>query len=332
MKKGIFRIVATLALLAVFASGAIAAWKPAKNLNVIVPWNPGGASDLTARMVASEMEKPLGVRISITNTPGGSGAIGTKNMFEAPHDGYTLSGNATNSIVTYQAMELLPNSHKEYNSYLAVFTPNVICVGADSKIKDIPDLLATMKARKVTVGSAGVGAGGHQAAEFFKAATGFAYTHVPYAGGAPAVTATVSGEVEVVMQLSMEVVEMLRAKQLRALAVMDKEPLEVEGYGTIPAVTKWIPNLPTVGSYFGLFATKDIPAEANQGIIDAFKVACNSKAVKDFAISKGAKPVCIYGAEADRISDEAASLICWVLYDNGVIKTSPEKFAIPRAK
>lgn len=330
--KAAFRIAATLALVAILASGAMAAWKPTKNLNIIVPWNPGGASDLTARMVASEMEKPLGVRISITNTPGGSGAIGTKNMFDAPHDGYTLSGNATNSIVTYQNMELLPNSHKEYNSYLAVFTPNVICVGYNSPIKDIPGLLAVMKTRKVTVGSAGVGAGGHQAAEFFKAATGLAYTHVPYAGGAPAVTATVSGEVEVVMQLSMEVVEMLRAKQLRALAVMDKEPLEVQGYGTIPAITAWLPNLPTVGSYFGLFAPKDIPAEANEGIIEAFKVACNTQTVKDFAISKGAKPVCIYGAEADKISDQAASLICWVLFDNGVIKKSPDTFGIPRLK
>jgi len=332
VKRTAFRIAATLALVLILASGAMAAWKPTKNLNIIVPWNPGGASDLTARMVASEMEKPLGVRISITNTPGGSGAIGTKNMFDAPHDGYTLSGNATNSIVTYQNMELLPNSHKEYNSYLAVFTPNVICVGYNSPIKDIPGLLAVMKTRKVTVGSAGVGAGGHQAAEFFKAATGLAYTHVPYAGGAPAVTATVSGEVEVVMQLSMEVVEMLRAKQLRALAVMDKEPLEVQGYGTVPAITTWIPNLPTVGSYFGLFAPKDIPADANEGIIEAFKVACNTQAVKDFAISKGAKPVCIYGAEADKISDQAASLICWVLFDNGVIKKSPDTFGIPRLK
>ena len=332
MKKTIFRTAAALALVAIMAFGVMAAWKPTKPLNIIVPWNPGGASDLTARMVASEMEKPLGVRISITNTPGGSGAIGTKNMFDAPHDGYTLSGNATNSIVTYQSMELLPNSHKEYNSYLAVFTPNVICVGINSPIKDIPGLLAVMKTRKVTIGSAGVGAGGHQAAEFFKSSTGFAYTHVPYPGGAPAVTATVSGEVEVVMQLSMEVVEMLRAKQLRALAVMDKTPLEVQGYGTIPAITDWIPNFPTVGSYFGLFAPKDIPADANEGIIEAFKTACNTAAVKDFAISKGAKPVCIYGAEADKISDQAASLICWVLFENGVIKKSPDTFGIPKAK
>ncbi len=77
------------------------------------PWSPGGASDLTGRTLAAEMEKTLGVRISITNTPGGAGAIGTQAMFDAPRDGYTWSANADGSIVTYQALDMLKQSHKD---------------------------------------------------------------------------------------------------------------------------------------------------------------------------------------------------------------------------
>ena len=331
MKKYTARIgIAVILCLLVLSMGAFAAgeWKPKKPINLIVPWGPGGASDLTARIVASEMEKPLGQRIAITNTPGGSGAIGTKAMFDAPHDGYTWSGNANGSIVTYQVLDFLNVSHRDYANFFAVFTPNVICVPANSPFKDLPALLSAMKSKKITVSSAGTGSGGHQAAEFFKTYAKVNYVHVPYQGGVYAVTATVSGEVDAVMQLSMEVVEMLRAKQLRALAVMDNVPLEVDGVGQIPPITNWIPEFPSVGSYFGLFLPKDIPSDANESITNAFKIATSSPAVKKFAADKGSKAVCIYGTEAEKINESAASLISWLLFDNGIAKKSPSDFGI----
>ncbi|MCR4426520.1 MAG: tripartite tricarboxylate transporter substrate binding protein [Firmicutes bacterium] len=333
MKRTGLRVAIALALILSFSSvGAFAAsvWKPKRPINIIVPWNPGGASDLTARTVAAEMEKPLGSRITITNMPGGSGAIGTKAMFDAERDGHTWSGNATGSIVTYQVLEFLDVSHRDYASFLAVFTPNVICVPAASPIKDFPSLLSTMKTKILSVASAGTGSGGHQAAEFFKAYAKVDYKHVPYQGGAPAVTATVRGECDVVMQLSMEVTEMLRAKTLRAIAVMDSEPLEVEGYGVIPPITNWIPNHPTSGSYFGLFLPKNIPADALEAITDAFKVAASSQTMQKFARDRGSKAVCIYGAEAEKANETAASLISWMLYDAGIAKKSPADFGIPR--
>ena len=115
------RVLLSSAVLFLAAGSAFAAW-PAKPINVIVPWSPGGASDLTGRTLAAEMEKTLGVRISITNTPGGAGAIGTQAMLDAPRDGYTWSANADGSIVTYQALDMLKASHKDYASFMAVFT------------------------------------------------------------------------------------------------------------------------------------------------------------------------------------------------------------------
>ncbi len=327
LKRALFAICILAVTMA--AVSAAPSW-PVKPINVIVPWSPGGASDLTARMLAAEMEKVLKQRISITNTPGASGAIGTQAMFDAPHDGYTWSGNADGSIVTYQILGYLKISHKQYLNYLAINTPNVIVVPANSPINDFPALLEAMKGKKMNVASAGVGSGGHQAAEFFKKYAKVDYTHVPYQGGAPAVTGTVKGEVDMVMQLSMEVTEMLRAKQLKAIAVMSPKPLVIEGYGEIPSINKWIPDFPPVGNNFGLFIPRDIPKEAVERIDKAFAAACKSATLKKFAAEKGSTIVGLYGEKADRLVEANASRIDWLLYETGNAKFSPAEFGIAK--
>ena len=306
---------------------AQAKWQPRRPINLIVPWGPGGASDLTARIVAAEMEKPLGQRIIITNTPGGSGAIGTKEMFDLPHDGYTWSGNANGSIVTYQVLEFLDISHRDYANFFAMFTPNVICVPANSPYQDLPALIQAMKTGRVTVSSAGTGSGGHQAAEFFKKYAGVDYVHVPYQGGVYAVTATVSGEVDCVMQLSMEVVEMLRAKQLKALAVMDNKPLEVEGVGAIPPITNWIADFPSVGSYFGLFLPKDIRGRPG-GHHCGFRGGLQQRHGEENFATEGSVAVCIYGERGRGHQRAGSLLICWMLYDGGFANIEPSQFGI----
>lgn len=281
-------------------------------------------------MLAAEMEKELKVRIAITNTPGGAGAIGTQAMFDLAHDGYTWSGNADGSIVTYQAMGLVKEALKDYASFVAVFTPNVICVPANSPYKDLPALMDAMKAKPVTVASAGAGSGGHQAAEFFKKFTTLDYRHVPYQGGAPAVTATVKGEVDAIMQLSMEVAEMLRAKQLVALAVMDTVPLTVEGYGDIPPITNWVKDFPVTGNRFGLFIPAGIPADAMSAISNAFEKAAQSDAIKKFATEKGSKAICVLSPAVNASMTKKESLICWLLHEGGTIKEDPSKFGIAK--
>jgi len=327
--KGIRTILAVLLVFSL-SFGIVAAGWPTKPINIIVPWNPGGASDLTARTLAVEMEKYLKQRITITNTPGASGAIGTQAMFDAPRDGYTWSANADVSIVTYQILGYLKISHKQYASFLGLFTPNVVCVPASSPFNDLSGLIEAMKTKQLSVASAGAGSSGHLAAEFFKKYAKVDYKHVPYQGGAPAVTATVKGEVDAVMQLSMEVTEMLRAKQLKALAVMSREPLTVEGYGVIPSITKWLPNFPDVGSNFGLFIPKDIPRDVLTKINKAFAYACRSAVLKKFAGERGCKVVGIYGEKADQIVDAVASRVTWLLYETGNAKYSPAEFGIPK--
>jgi tripartite-type tricarboxylate transporter receptor subunit TctC len=344
MKKALFTIVVLVvaALLipsAVFAggkqetAGEDLGWKPEKTITLIVPWGAGGATDQTCRTVVSEMEPILGQKIAVVNQPGASGSTGQQSAWDAPHDAYTWAGNADASVATYQVLDLTPDiSHRDWQAYFAIFTPCVICVNPDSDIKDWDSLIEAFQTRNVNVASAGIGAGGHIAAEAFVGNVDGvdSYNHVPYKGGNPAVVATVSGETEVVMQLSMEVADMLRAGKLRAIAAMDSKPLKITDVDEIPPITDFSPGFPSVGFNFGLYIPEDIPGDAAEAIGKAFDMAAKTEAVAKLAESKGSVAVSIRGDEADNIMEQAASMFGWLLYDAGVAEISPEKFDIKK--
>ena len=336
MKKRSLMVLAAVAVFALIAADgtlmAQAKWKPTHPITVVVPWPAGGASDTVGRMLAGEMEKSVGQRMVIVNSAGGSGAIGTQEVWDKPHDGYTLTANAVASVVSYAVLGKMTQTHRNWIYYLPIFTPNVIVVKGDSPIKTLADLLAYMKSKPngTILSSAGVGSSGYYAAELFKKATGLTYRHVPYAGGAPAVMAVAQGEAEVVMQLSVEVAELLRGGKLRALAVTSKDDLVIDGYGTIPSAQKTIPNFPNYGSYFGIMAPSDLPADVVATLDEAFVKAAASAGVKEYAKIKGAIPAAIYGKEATALTEKLASTEAWLLYDAGAAAKSPAEFNIPR--
>jgi tripartite-type tricarboxylate transporter receptor subunit TctC len=308
------------------------AWKPTRPITVIVPWPAGGASDTTGRMIGGQMEPILGQRVVIVNTPGGAGAIGTKEVWDRPHDGYTLTANATAGFVSYAVLGRMEQTHRDWMYFLPMYTPNVIAVKPDSPLKSVEDLIAAMKARPnaVTIATAGVGSSGYYFIEQFKAAAGITYRHVPYAGGAPAVVAVAGGEAEMVPQLSIEVAEMLRSGKLRALAVSTKEPLSIEGYGVIPPITKALPKFEEYGSYFGLMAPRDMPKNVIAALEDAFQKAAATKAVQDYAKIKGGIPISISGQQADELVEKLARKEAWIMTDAGQAVKNPADLKIPR--
>jgi len=324
--------------LVVIALGAFAeivnaqAWKPTRPITVIVPWPAGGASDTTGRMIAGQMEQTLGQRMVIVNTPGGAGAIGTKEVWDRPHDGYTLTANATAGFVSYAVLGRMEQTHRDWTYFLPMYTPNVIAVKPDSPYKTVEDLIAAMKSRPgaFTVATAGVGSSGYYFMEQFKVAAGVTYRHVPYAGGAPAVVAVASGEAEMVPQLSIEVAELLRSGKLRALAVSTNEPLTIEGYGTIPSVTKAVPKFEDYGSYFGLMAPRDLPKNVLAAYEDAFQKAAALKAVKDYATTKGGIAIAISGEKADELVERLARKEAWIMHEAGQAVKNPADLKIQK--
>jgi tripartite-type tricarboxylate transporter receptor subunit TctC len=278
------------------------------------------------------MDPILGQRMVIVNTPGGAGAIGTKEAWDRPHDGYTLTANATAGFVSYAVLGRMEQTHRDWVYFLPMYTPNVIAVKSDSPFKTVEDLVAAMKARPgaVTVATAGVGSSGYYFIEQFKAAAGITYRHVPYAGGAPAVVAVASGEAEMVPQLSIEAAEMLRSGKLRALAVSTKDPLEIEGYGVISSVTKALPKFEDYGSYFGLMGPRDLPKDVLAALEEAFQKAAATKAVKDYAKMKGGIAISISGEKAAELTERLARKEAWILADAGLAVKSPADLKIPK--
>jgi tripartite-type tricarboxylate transporter receptor subunit TctC len=338
MKKNLITLVVVLVMLVVGA-GLLAAggqddsgeWRPERTITMIVPWGAGGLSDQTARVLASEMESVLGVKIAIVNQPGASGSIGTKAAYDKPHDGYTWVGNSNTSVATYQVRELTPEiSHKDWQGFFAIFTPPVICVNPDSPITDWDSLLKAFQSREVVVASAGIGSTGHIAAELYSRQMGVSYKNVPYKGGNPAVVATVAGETEVVMQASLECSDMLRAKKLRPIAALTEEPIFIDGVGEIPPATEFKKGFQGMATVVGILIPRDTPAEIQEAIAKAFDVAANSEAVKKLASEKGAVAANLQGKKADEAMDRAASQFGWILYEVGVAPKSPEIYGIPK--
>ena len=308
---------------------------PTKDLTVIVPWNPGGGTDLTARVLVNEMAKELGVNIAVVNTPGANGSVGTKSAWSAKHDGYTLLGAGMMPFTSYQVMGYMDQGHKDWVVWTAAFSPNVLAVRAESPYKDAKALIDAFKAKPgaITAGTAGVGSGGHMGIEVVRRAAKIEYKHVPYQGGNPAIIATLGGEVDFTPQLSMEMTDMFRAGKLLPLAALSDKALEIDGVKPIPSLGDQLPelkkNLP-MGEFFGIAVPKDVPPAAIKKIDAAFKKAVQSESVKKFAKDKGIMLVGLGTEESQKNLDKLASVVCWTLYDTKTAKISPEKFNIAK--
>ncbi|MEO8081696.1 MAG: tripartite tricarboxylate transporter substrate binding protein [Caldimonas sp.] len=322
------------ALLATAASGALAQnWKPTRPINLIVPWAPGGSTDQITRVTAAELEKVLGQTIVIVNQPGASGSIGTKSALDAAKDGYTWTAGAAQDLGAYQTLGSLNSSIKDWHLYLTVANIQVIGVNPKTPYQDAKQLLDAMKAQpgKISVATAGVTSAGHNAMELISKATGVTYRHVTYDGGNPAVVATVAGEADVTTQLAVEQADMIRGKRLRPLATVSDKPLDLEGYGTIPALSATVPGFSAPANYFGIFVPKGVPDEVIKTLdkIWAEHIA-NNAAIKKYAASRGALFAPSYGEAAQKAVFPAVQANAWLLFGSGKAKVSPDTVGIPK--
>jgi tripartite-type tricarboxylate transporter receptor subunit TctC len=284
-------------------------------------------------VTAAELEKSLGQKVVIVNQPGASGSIGTKNVVEAAKDGYTWAAGAAKDLGVYKVLGLLDTTMNDWDVYLNVAHISVVGVPANSPYKDMNELLAAMKARPGAVGvaTAGVASSGFSAMEAISRATGVTYKHVTYDGGNPAVVATVAGETEVTTQLAAEQAEMIRGKRIRPLAVVGDKPVEIEGFGTVPPLSQFVPGFKDPINYFGIFVPKGVPAEVKQTLdrIWANDIA-KSEALRKYAQNRGAVFAPSSGAQALQAAMPAISAAAWAAQNTGRAKVSPEAVGIPK--
>lgn len=322
------------ALLAMGAFGVHAqSWKPAKPITIIVPWAAGGSTDQVTRITAAELENHLNQKVVIVNQPGASGSIGTKSALEAPKDGHTWTAGAAQDLGVYRALGMLETNLADWHLFLSVANVPLVGVNPSSPYKTMKDLLDAMKAKpgQITVATAGVTSGGHNAMEAIARATGVTYRHVTYDGGNPAVVATVAGETQVTTQLAVEQAEMVRGKRIRPLAVVAEKPLEIEGHGAIEPITKTVPGMKIPTNYFGIFIPKGVPPEVAATVDRVWgDHIMRSDALKKYATSRGALFAPLSGQDAQKAAMPAVQANAWLLHAGGKTKVSPDTVGIPK--
>ncbi len=280
-----------IAALATLASTATAQDYPSKPIKILVGFAAGGGTDVTARVLAPRLSERLGQPIIIENRPGAAGNIATELAVRATPDGYTLLmgtiaalavnpslyGNLTFDPLT----DLAPIS-------LAVSLPNIIVTHPSVPVKTLAELVALSKEKPGTFNysTSGSGSAGHLAGELFKQLTKTDFTHIPYKGGAPAMTDLVAGQVNMSFAAAGSALPQIKAGKIKALAV------------TTLTRSSALPDIPTVEESIGLKGYKSNnwyglvgPAKLPRAIIDKLHAAMvatlNEPAIKEKLLGQG---------------------------------------------
>ena len=214
---------------------------PTRPVRIIVGFPAGGATDIAARIIGQWLSERLGQQFIIENRPGAGGNIGAEAVVRAPADGYTLLMAGTPNAINATLYEKLNfNFIRDIAPVAGIMRfPLVMDVNPSVPAKTVPEFIAYAKANpgKLNMGSGGVGSPQHVAGELFKMMTGVNLVHVPYRGGAPAVSDLLGGQVQVIFDALPESIEYIRTGKLRALAV------------TTATRSAVLPDVPTISEF-----------------------------------------------------------------------------------
>jgi tripartite-type tricarboxylate transporter receptor subunit TctC len=274
---------------------------PSKNVQMIVPYPAGGSIDIMSRAVAQRLGEMWGRNVIVDNRPGASGMIGTEIAAKAEPDGHTLLGHTSSYPATASVRAKLPFDPARAIVPVAMFAkaPMLLAIHPSVPAKSVKELIALAKKRpgELHYGSSGAGGNNHFSGALFASAAGVKMTHVPYKGIAPAVTALVSGEVQVVIASAAALMPQVKAGRVRALGVTSLEPSPL------------IPGLPPIAQsgapgysyelWWGLFAPAGLPADRLNLINTAVNKILATAEMKKFMDEQGAQPWPLTPAQLD---------------------------------
>ena len=296
-------------LLGLVAASAGAQDYPNKPIRLIVPYPPGGGTDIVARILTEPLTSALGQPIIIDNKGGAAGNVGTDIAAKAPADGYNVLFTLSSHTINPKLYPKLPfDVEKDFVPIsLSAMIPQILVVHPSVPANNVRELIALAKAQpgKLNYASVGTGSPGHIAGELFKLKTGVDIVHVPYKGGGPAVTDTIGGQVQMLFVSMPAAWQHVKSGRLRAIAVTSaKRSVAAPDVPTI--MESGVPDF-VVDSWYGALAPAKTPAAAVARLQAAFAQAQQNPQVREKLLLQGAEAADVTPSEFDRIiRDELA--------------------------
>ena len=265
---------AAVAAPSILVSRALGADWPVRPVRVVVPFTPGGSTDMTARLVSNRLQEVWGQSVVVENKPGAGGNIAADMVAHSDPDGYTIfivgPGLATNQFL-YPSLSYDPVG--DFAPVTRLITqPNLMCVPNSSPVKSVKEFIAYCNENKgkVTYASSGNGTTLHLSGELFKRMAKVEMTHIPYRGGAPAINDLIPGRVDVIFDNMPSILSHVKAGSLRGLAVTTKDRVAV--VADIPTIAEsGVPGF-DVFSWFGFF----VPAKTPPAIVARINADTNA--------------------------------------------------------
>lgn len=260
------------------SSVALASFPGENSISVIVPYPPGGGTDVTTRLLSNAITEQTGTRFIVENKPGAAGSVGLAYLARQKSDGYTIAMGQTSNLIVNPILnsQITYDASKDFTPIALVASqPIVIAVGKNSPIKDFNELLNEIKSKKLTMGTPGIGTVSHLAMEFFFQGHNLSVRHIPYPGATQAITEAIGGNVKFVAATLPSAISHIKSGNLRALAVTSKERASM------------LPDIPTIAEQgykdFNVVEWKGViaPAGIGQDVKDRLNKLINTALKND---------------------------------------------------
>ena len=314
------------------AAPAEGSWKPTGSVTIYCFSAAGGATDYADRAMAQALGDYWGTSVQVVNQPGGSGGVAAGTVWNNAHDGTSVLGFAE-PIFCQRAMGVFPEAPSAWDLMPILNTSAVLSVPENSPYKTIEDLIAASKENSINMASGTGGSVWSLKASIFAEAAGITFNRLNYEGSVPSQTAALSGEVEYVITGLAEQMEYIKSGKLVPLAMIEDTPAEVEGFGTIPAVTDTVPSFADYiqpMQCIGIAIPKDCPEEVRAAYKEAYEAAMASDTMQKAIADGNFNNIQMSEDEAQALASDLEKVFSWQLYDAEVAPEDPAKFGIER--
>ena len=261
---------------------------PSRTIRVIVPFTPGGGTDVVGRALLEGVQRELGQALIIDNKPGGGTVIGTDWAAKAPPDGYTLLLTTSAIAINDSLVKKLPyDTQKDITGVALICSgPNVLVTPPNSPFRTVADVIAAAKAApgKLSYASSGNGSAVHLAGELFKLMAKVDITHVPYRGAGPAYTDLIGGQVDLLFGTAGGAAKLVSAGKMKPIGVTS--PQRTPAYPGVPAISETLPGY-DADVWYALFAPGGTPPEIVSRINAAVRKAAEAPAYRDRLANEG---------------------------------------------